>query len=134
VAKGALPSADRYETNDDVRAHTARLAAAAGKISATLDYWDDPTDVYPVDLAARRRLSISLAGPAGTSVRLRLWSPQTRTIAAAATKLTVAKTTAAGARQRLAYRVPAGKGGRYYLQVAISKPGAGQYTLRWTRR
>ena len=52
----------------------------------------------------------------------------------AATKLTVAKTTAAGARQNLAYLVPVGKGGRYYVQVAISKPGAGQYTLRWTRR
>ena len=134
LAKGAPPPADRYETNDDVRARTARLAAAGGKISATIDYWDDPTDVYPVDLAARRRLSISLAGPAGTSVRLRLWSPQTRTIASAATRLTVAKTTAAGSRQKLAYLVPAGKGGRYYLQVAISRPGSGQYTLRWTRR
>jgi len=27
----------------------------------------------------------------------------------------------------------AGKGGRYYLQVTIAKPGAGRYTLSWKR-
>jgi hypothetical protein len=135
LTKAALPAADRFETNDDVRVRTARLAGTSGKVAATLDYWDDETDIYPVDLPARRRLSISVAGAAGTSLGLRLWSPQTRSIAGASIKeLTVARTTAAGAKQRFTYVVPARKGGRYYVQVAISKPGAGAYTLRWTRR
>ena len=62
--KGALPPADRFETNDDVGAHAARLCGARGTSTATVDYWDDPTDVYPIDLAARRRLPISLTGAA----------------------------------------------------------------------
>ena len=113
---------------------TARLAKGRGKLAATLDFWDDPTDVYPVDLAARRRLSISAAGPAGTSLSLHLWSPRTRSIFGASSRLEVAKTGAVGAKARLAYLVPAAKGGRYYLQVAIEKPGAGAYTLTWARR
>jgi hypothetical protein len=134
LSKGA-PTADRFETNDDVGAHTAHLAGATGKVAATLDYWDDKTDVYPVDLVARGRLSVSVAGAAGTSLALRLWNPQTHSISVAPSrKLTVAKTRGAGVKQRLVYVVPAGKGGRYYLQVTISKPGAGAYILRWARR
>jgi hypothetical protein len=133
LSGGNVPPADRYETNDDVRIGTARLAKTRGKIAATLDYWDDPTDVYPVDVAARRRLSISVAGPAGSSLSLHLWSPQTRSIFGASSKFDVARA-AASAKPRLAYVVPAGKGGRYYLQLSIAKPGAGAYTLSWARR
>jgi subtilisin family serine protease len=134
LTKGLVPQADRFETNDDVRVDTARLAKPRGSLAATLDYWDDPNDVYPVDLAARRRLSISAVGPTGTALSLHLWSPRTSSIVGASSKVDVAKTATAGARARLTYLVPAGKSGRYYLQVAISKPGAASYTLSWARR
>jgi subtilisin family serine protease len=135
LASGTLPPPDRYETNDDVSARAARLSGARGQRNATIDYWDDQTDVYPVDLTARRRFSASVAGPAGTSFRLRLWSPRTRTVyGASSRKLEVVHSTRTGAKTGLTYVVPAARGGRYYLQVTIQRAGAGAYTLRWTRR
>jgi subtilisin family serine protease len=134
LTKGALAPADRFETNDDVGAHAPRLAGARGTRTATVDFWDDQTDVYPVDLGARRRFSVSLAGAVGASVHLRLWSPQTRSVFGAVKKLKVASSKRVGAKQRLSYLVAAGKGGRYYLQVTIVRPGAGAYTLSWAKR
>jgi subtilisin family serine protease len=134
VTKGSLPPPDRFETNDDVGAHAPRLAGVRGTRVATVDYWDDQTDVYPVDLTARRRLSISLVGEPGTAVRLRLWSPQTRSVFGAASKLEVARSKQVGDKQRLTYVVPSGGKGRYYLQVTMSRPGAEAYTLRWSKR
>ena len=134
LTKGPLPPADRFETNDDVAAHAPRLAGAQGTRVATLDYWDDPTDVYPVDLVGRGRLSISVAGAAGTSARLRLWSPQTRSVFGAASKLEVARSTTVGAKQRLSYLVPPGGSGRYYVQLSMTRAGSGTYTLRWAKR
>jgi subtilisin family serine protease len=134
LTNGPLPPTDRYETNDDVGGHKTRLAGTGGKLTATVDYWDDQTDVYAVDLVARRRFTASLAGAAGTTEQLRLWSPQTRTIfGVSSRKLSVAGSTGAGARQRLSYVVPAAEGGRYYLQVRIVRPGAGAYSLAWTK-
>jgi subtilisin family serine protease len=134
LTKGALPPEDRFETNDDIAAHAAHLAGARGRRVATVDYWDDRTDVYPVDLAARRRFSITLSGTVGPSVHLSLWSPQTRSVYGAANKLEVAGSTRFGAKQRLSYLVPAGESGRYYLQVTMTRPGSGAYTLSWTKR
>ena len=105
MTKGALPPPDRFETNDDVTAHAPRLYGRAWNASATVDYWDDPTDVYPIDLTARRRLSIALAG-ARRPAQLRLWSPQTRSVWRRASKLEVARSKQAGEKQRLRYRVP----------------------------
>jgi serine protease len=136
LTNAPLPPADRAETNDDVgAAHRARLAGARGELTATVDYWDDQTDVYAVEIPGRRRLSVSVAGAAGTTVNLRLWSPQTRSVfGASARRLSVARASRPGARQRISYAPPAGKGGRYYLQMTITKPGAGRYTLSWTKR
>jgi hypothetical protein len=39
-----------------------------------------------------------------------------------------------GESQRFGYRVPPRRGGWYYLQVKIVEPGAGGYTLRFTKR
>ena len=129
-----LPPADRHETNDDVGGHKTRLAGTRGKLSATVDFWDDQTDVYAVDLVARRRLTVTLVGAAGTTEHLRLWTPQTRSVfGVSSRKLSVASSTRVGARQRLSYVVPAGRAGRYYLQVRIVRPGAGAYTVSWTK-
>jgi len=134
VTKSTLPAADRLETNDDIGAQTGRLKGGRGKLTATLDFWDDQTDVYAVDLRARRRLSLSVAGAAGTIIHLRLWSPQaTSVFAGSSRKLSVAHAARPGSRQGFSYVPAAGKGGRYYLQVTIAKPGAGRYTLSWKR-
>ena len=134
VTKSTLPAADRLETNDDIGAQTGRLKGGRGKLTATLDFWDDQTDVYAVDLRARRRLSLSVAGAAGTIIHLRLWSPQaTSVFAPSSRKLSVAHAARPGSRQGFSYVPAAGKGGRYYLQVTIATPGAGRYTLSWKR-
>ena len=134
LTKSTLAPSDRFETNDDIAADTPRIGGARGKRVATIDYWDDPTDVYPVDLAERRRFSISMAGVAGRSTRLRLWGPQTRSVFGAASKLEVARSKRVGAKQQLSYLVPPGGSGRYYLQLAMVRAGAGPYTLRWAKR
>jgi subtilisin family serine protease len=131
VTRGSPPPADRYETNDDAGATAARLRGARGTIAATIDYWDDPTDVYALQVAGGRRLTVSLAGAAETSLQLVLWSPRTRTLLGASRRLAVARSAAQGPRQRIAYAVPRGKGGRYYVQVRVSAPGGGPYSLHW---
>ncbi len=133
LANGPLPPADRYETNDDVGSKNVRIAGAHGKLTATLDYWDDQTDVYAVNLAARTRLVVSLAGATAAQAGLRLWSPQTRSVFGASNKLSVARSTRVGAAQRLSYVVPVAKSGRYHLQVKIARPGTGLYTLSWKK-
>jgi hypothetical protein len=67
-------------------------------------------------------------------VRLRLWSPQTRSVFGAASKLEVARSKGVGAKQSLSYLVPPGGSGRYYVQLSMVRAGAGPYTLRWTKR
>ena len=53
--QGAPPAPDRFEPNDDtgVEAATVYHSMAA---TATLDWWDDPNDVYRIHLARGQRL------------------------------------------------------------------------------
>jgi subtilisin family serine protease len=134
IGKGGVPAADRYEPNDDVGLGAVNLAAVRGSLKATLDYWDDPSDVYGVDLSAGRRLIVTLTSAALQSVVLRLWSPDTRSVfATASKKLQVARSRHTPAGWRLSYVAPAGEGGRYYLQVTTKLPGSGAYSLNWRR-
>ncbi len=73
------------------------IRGASGRRTATLDYWDDPTDVWALRLAAGERLL----------------SPSTETLFGAAAQANhVLRSSVAGPRQRISHRVPKGKGGR----------------------
>jgi subtilisin family serine protease len=133
ATRGAPPAADRFETNDDAGADAQRLNGASGRVRATIDYWDDATDVYSLALSGGEKVTATLAGVPGTNVQLRLWSPQTPSLFAGYRKLNVARSLRAGARQALGYAVPRGKGGRYYVEVRIALPGSGPYSLTWRR-
>src|SRR5262249_50251284 len=134
ATRGVIPPADRYETNDDAGTRAAPVPPTGGRLSATIDYWDDPTDVYSIRVAAQPRLTATVTGAAGMSLQLRLWSPQTRTVfGSASRKLSLARSTQPGARQRVGFTTPAGKGGRYFVEVRIVAPGSGPYTLTWAR-
>jgi subtilisin family serine protease len=134
ASRGAPPAADRFETNDDAGADAARIGGTRGRIAATVDYWDDQTDVYSIDLAAGQKLTASLTGAPGTAVQLFLWSPRTRTVFGAPSRgLAVARSVRTGARQRVVYTAPPAKGGRYYVDVRIVQPGAGRYSLTWAK-
>jgi subtilisin family serine protease len=116
----ALPATDRFEPNDRVsEAHA--LFGRKPSVAATLDYWDDPVDVYRVRLARGERLNALLrARWAGAAVALTLWHGNT-----------VARTAHPGKSQRFSFR--ARKAGKYYVELRNTSPGAGRYLLRLSK-
>jgi subtilisin family serine protease len=112
----ALPPSDHFEPNDSV-SQAYRLRGPRPTVGATLDYWDDPVDVYRVKLARGQRLLAHVqARPSVSLVFLH------------GTNAPVAHTSAPGQTQRLSYRVP--ETGWYYVAVRTPVQGAGRYTLR----
>jgi subtilisin family serine protease len=128
------PEADRRETNDDAGDVAPKVYGRQGNtIHATIDFWDDETDVYRVQVRARQRLAVSFSGPPGT--RLFLWKPGTKRVSSIDfAGRRVAQSVQRGSGQRLFYRPPARTGGWYYLQVRSTRGGAGPYVLSYTKR
>ena len=126
---GPLPTADHLETNDDAGTLAHTLWGKASALTATLDYYDDPVDVYRVALAPHERLVAKLNGSwAGAQVSLTLWRPGTRQVDLRAQKsLRAVQSALPGARQHLAFTSPAR--GWYYVEVKVASPGFGPYTL-----
>jgi hypothetical protein len=133
AAKSPLVHRDAFEANDDVGGHSGVLLARDGRIDATLDYWDDPSDVYPVDLVARRRLTVSLSGSLAGSARIALWGTGTRTVSGVSATRALARSARFRSTQRLVYVAPPQNGGRYYVQAYVRRPASGAYLLSWTR-
>ena len=129
---GPLPPADRLEPNDDAGSHAAQLRASVKRVKATLDFWDDPIDVYRVHLVARQRLRATLRGPSGSTTSLVLWRPGTvRVTNLRGQRLRAAQSIGPGSTHRLSFRVPAT--GWYYVEAKITSRSAGAYTLTLTR-
>ncbi|MEN3342018.1 MAG: serine protease [Actinomycetota bacterium] len=124
-----LPAPDRYETNDDAGTQARTVAGRQRTLTATLDYYDDPVDVYRVALAAHDRLSVRLgASWAGAKVRLELWKPGTRHVDdPRRTASRAARSRLAGAHQQVAFTAPTR--GWYYVEAKAASPGFGAYTL-----
>jgi subtilisin family serine protease len=134
LAKGSPPPADKLETNDDAGTQAKRVYGAKNQIKATIDFWDDQIDVYRLELRGSQRLTATLAGPPQSSVDLLLWSPRTESVTNFAdTSLLVAKSVKPGASQRVVFRTPRGRGGLYYLEVKVTQPGSGRYTLSFSK-
>src|SRR5581483_2123336 len=121
LAAGHLPPPDVDEPNDNAGASAYRLRTPK-TIVATLDFWDDPVDVYAIPLHARQRLFARLTplGPAQTT--LVLWKPGTVDVNAGHLALTgeAARSLTVGLQQRLAY-TPGGPG-VYYVEVKLVHP------------
>ena len=129
---GPLPQVDRLEPNDDAGSYAAHLGTSVRRVRATLDFWDDPIDVYRVRLVAGQRLRATLRGPAGVSTSLFLWRPGTvRVTALRGRRLRAAQSIGPGSTHRLSFTVPAT--GLYYLEAKMTSRGAGPYTLTITR-
>jgi subtilisin family serine protease len=132
--QGPLPPADQYESNDDAGLHAHTVSGATGTLEATLDYYDDPVDVYRVHLEAGQRLSAHLTGSPGTNVALVLWKPGTRAInSLRSQKLRAAQSAKPGPDELLAYRVT--KTGWYFVEAKVTAPtqGPAQYTLSFAK-
>ncbi|MGH3080992.1 MAG: S8 family peptidase [Gaiellaceae bacterium] len=130
-----FPAPDRYEPNDDAGARAARVVRRrVVKRRASIDFWNDQNDVYSVRLKKGERLSAALYGQKGLDVNLVLWNPGTRGLddVRALSGRWVDKSDSPGWIEKLAYR--AHRAGRYFVQVKISDPGAGPYTLLLVRK
>jgi hypothetical protein len=122
-----LPPPDAYEPNDNA----GKLAHPFGPprtIGASLDYWDDPIDVYSINLRKGRHVYVRLSPSARRAIGLVLWNPGTPSVEgeAAVPPNRAATAVAVGGQQRLAYLVP--KTGTYYLEVRFVPPAQGRLT------
>ena len=119
-----LPTPDAYEPNDDADMPGAKAwpLAVPQTIQATLDYWDDPVDVYAIKLVKGETVFARL-NKGQVPNWLTLWRPGTKTVygpARAELANRAAKGAVIGTQERLSFRVTVG--GTYYVEV---QAGAG---------
>jgi Subtilase family len=126
---GRLPPIDRYETNDDAGSRAVRVRRRRVNLKASLDFWNDPSDVYAIRLRRGGRLVAALT--AKSDANLFLWRPGTRRIAAA--RLPADRSAGPNGREFVNFNARR-RPGVYYLQVRMSEPGATAYVLRIIRR
>jgi serine protease len=126
---GPLPAPDQYETNDDAGTQAHTVWGKHVRLTASVDYYEDPVDVYRVALGAKEKLTAKVVGGwAGAQVKLALWKPGTRNVDEARSKdLRAAQSVTPGSTQRV--RFTARGRGWYYVEVKVVSPGFGPYTL-----
>jgi hypothetical protein len=130
VLAGQVPPADRYETNDNAGTQAHTLWGKQVDVSATLDYYDDPVDVYRVALGPHEHLNARLSASwPGAQVNLVLWKPGTKRVEDTRTSrsLRAAQSVTRGSRQRVSFTSP-GRGW-YFVEAQAASPGFGSYTL-----
>jgi serine protease len=130
-----LPAQDRYEPNDDAGVWAHALPPLPRTINATLDFWDDNTDVYRVHLKKGQRLFARLTPHGTAGVKLMLWTPGTKRVDTLDDGTSrVAQSHRAAGQARLAYR--ARVTGIYYLEakLAVATRDPVLYRLALTRR
>jgi subtilisin family serine protease len=128
VLAAKQPPADRLEPNDDTGSRAA-LVNRKLNIRATLDWWDDPTDVYRVYLRRGQGMSVIVRSNAEIDPSLILWKPGLRRLADARSDLRARRSIhAPGVPERIAYR--SRKSAWYYVQVKLARPGIGSYRIR----
>ncbi|HVS85102.1 MAG TPA: S8 family serine peptidase [Gaiellaceae bacterium] len=127
---GALPAPDFAETNDNAGTQAYALWGTTRKVNATIDFYDDPVDVYKVLIRKGQQLKADLTGGwTGANISVVLWRPgTTEVLNGRDAKMRVAQSSTIGATQRLAYRAPTQ--GWYYVEVKVSSAGGGSYTLQ----
>ena len=133
---GEAPEPDRFETNDDAGDQAWKLWGAASKrtLTATLDFYDDQIDVYSIMVKKGQRLSASLRGPALTDANLVLWRPGTKHVEDPSKQQLRAATSAKGGWIEQITNYRARVAGRYFIEVKLSAPGDGAYSLSITRK
>ena len=128
---GTIPDPDFAETNDNAGTQAYALWGSTRKVEATIDYYDDPVDVYKVLIRKGERLKAELTGGwTGANLSVVLWRPGTTEVRNGrdATTMRAAQSIAIGATQRLTYAAPTQ--GWYYVEVKVSSAGGGSYELQ----
>lgn len=131
-----LPVADAFESNDDAGERAATISLRSGRtIDATIDAFDDPSDVYRVYLRRDATLIASLTGDYGGKATLVLWQPGTRQVGpvtAVAARSGAIFTWRKGVKPVLRARID--RAGWYYLEVKSPARAGGPYRLVLTVR
>ena len=117
-----LPPRDALEPNDDagLSAHPFGLPRT---ITATLDYWDDPIDVYSIHLDAGDEVFARLGLDPVAPTSIELWKPGTVHVTGPPREVLAsraAQSMSVGGQQRLGYVAPVE--GTYFLEVEIGRP------------
>jgi subtilisin family serine protease len=121
------PPADRLEPNDDVGSRAA-LVDRTLNARPTLDWWDDPNDIYRVYLRRGQRMSVVVRS-AMVDPSLFLWKPGLHRLADARSDLRARRSIhALGVPERISYR--SHKSGWYYVQVKLARPAWGPYRIK----
>jgi subtilase family protein len=132
VRSGVLPTRDRLEPNDDAGLSAAPIYRRRFGLRATLDYWDDPTDVYRIPLKKGERVTVRARAGTAVDVSLALWKPALHSLADAKDSLRAARSVhPPGVNEWLTYR--ARTSGWYYLQVKLARLDSGPYSIRFVR-
>lgn len=115
-----IPAADKFEPNDSL-AEASTLSWRSPTTKATLDYWDDPVDFYRVRLPKGAELSAAVKAKwHGARVHMLLLNSKGRARSGVAAR--------PGAKQSLRFHVA--RSGWYYLELRVTRHGAGSYLLR----
>jgi subtilisin family serine protease len=135
LQEGPLPPVDSREPNDQAGSEAATVWGARGTITASLDFWDDPVDVYRLRILPGQRIVARATGSANVTPTLVLWKPGTtrvdlRTLAAMRQRAAVS-TAVGGQTQTLAFRSELG--GWYYLEVRAPRGSFGAYRLEFAK-
>ena len=80
LQEGPLPPIDSREPNDQAGDEADTVWGVSARLQASLDFWDDPRDVYRVRLRAGQRFTASAAGSSNVTPLLVLWKPGTRRV------------------------------------------------------
>ena len=129
--QGPPPPPDRFEPNDDAGSQAAIVYHSLAA-TATLDWWDDPNDVYRIHL---------VKGPAAVGARARRPEESTRRSTSGSRGSSRSPTpapTCARAARSTARACPSGSASRRTarpgttLQVKLARPGFGPYRIHLT--
>jgi len=126
--QGPPPTADRFEPNDDAGSQAA-IVWSPLVATATLDWWDDPNDVYRIHLNRGQRLSVYVRPGAKIDPSIVLWKPGLQNLADARSDLRARRSIhGPGVPERIRFK--ADRTAWYSLQVKLAKPGFGAYRIR----
>jgi subtilisin family serine protease len=118
--QGPSPAADRFEPNDDAGSEAA-IVYRSMSATATLDWWDDPNDVYRIHLVRGQRLSVLVTAGPKVDPSIVLWKPGLHALADARSDLRARRAIhPAGAPERIRFK--AHRTAWYTLQVRLARP------------
>jgi hypothetical protein len=127
-----LPVADAYESNDDAGKRAATIPIRSGRtIEATIDPYDDPSDVYRVYLRPGTTLTARLTGDYGGKAAVVLWKPGTTHVTSVTARAVRSGAVVAWRRgAKPVLRAEIERKGWYYVEVKSPPRSGGPYRLQ----